>query len=145
MCVEADEIENGGNDASGTDGAKRRRVGDASGGASGSEALHEDGGGLRNSDELSATDLTQLAACDEVGLDLNEKESALLVEKRRECATRERQHGLSPMQGARATCGPWDRCGSSESRSCVRCSVALAGSARCSPCSSVHRSDRFQC
>ena len=100
MCVEADEIEVGINDASGTDGAKRRRVGDASGGASGSEALHEDGGGVRNSDELSDTDLTQLAACDEVGLELNEKESALLVEKRRECATRERQHGLSPMQGA---------------------------------------------
>ena len=90
------EIEDGSNDASGTDGAKRQRVGDASGRASG----FEDGGGVRNGDELSADDLTQLAACDDVGLDLTEKESALLVAKRRACATRERQHGLSAMQGA---------------------------------------------
>ena len=97
MCVVADEIEeDGSNDASGADGAKRQRVGDASGGASG----FEDGGGVRNGDELSADDLTQLAACDDVGLDLTEKESALLVAKRRACATRERQHGLSAMQGA---------------------------------------------
>ena len=75
MCVVADEIEeDGSNDASGADGAKRQRVGDASGGASG----FEDGGGVRNGDELSADDLTQLAACDDVGLDLTEKESALL-------------------------------------------------------------------
>jgi hypothetical protein len=80
MCVEADEIEVGINDASGTDGAKRRRVGDASGGASGSEALHEDGGSVRNSNELSATDLTQLAACDD--LDLTEKESDRLARAR---------------------------------------------------------------
>lgn len=97
MCVEVEhEIEDGSNDASGTDGAKRQRVGDASGRASG----FEDGGGVRNGDELSADDLTQLAACDDVGLDLTEKESALLVAKRRACATRERQHGLSAMQGA---------------------------------------------
>ena len=105
MCVEADEIEeHGSNDASGADGAKRRRVGDASGGASGSEALHEDGGGVRNSDELSDTDLTQLAACDEVGLELNEKESERLARARGACATCEMAFGRSSRLSREGKC-----------------------------------------
>ena len=102
MCVEADEIEDGSNDASGADGAKRRRVGDASGGASGSEALHEDGGSVRNSNELSATDLTQLAACDD--LDLTEKESDRLARARGACATCEMAFGRSSRLSREGKC-----------------------------------------
>jgi hypothetical protein len=104
MCVEADEIEDGINDASGADGAKRRRVGDASGGASGSEALHEDGGSVRNSYELSATDLTQLAACNDVDLDLTEKESDRLARARGACATCEMAFGRSSRLSREGKC-----------------------------------------
>ena len=62
--------------------------------------MHEDGGGVRTSDELTADDLVQLAARDDVDLTLTDKEKAILLDKRRACAMRERQHGLSAMQGA---------------------------------------------
>ncbi len=78
--------------------------GDASGGASGSEALHEDGGSVRISYELSATDLTQLAACNDVDLDLTEKESDRLARARGACATCEMAFGRSSRLSREGKC-----------------------------------------
>ena len=72
-----------------------------SGGAVGAEPMDEDSdSGEHASDKLTAKDLKQLAEPDAIDLALTEQERGLLVAKRRACAAREREHGLSAMQGA---------------------------------------------